>query len=266
MARGQIHSQAFPDESVAMDPQAFETQVENYGVKMVHYRAMRCPVGLADPHDVRRAHDHHVGCSLGFIYRRAGTCRVLMSGNTTDFQHLDPGLIDGSKVRVTFPRFYEDKPDRRVHVSYADRLYFAEPAVEVPDWQTLRAHETGRDRLQFPAVQIEHVIDSAGREYDPALYEVRDGDLVWLTPDRPLPGTVLTCWYLYEAFYYVDRLINQVRVAQVVDLLEGPRVERMMESALLARENVFRNSERDDLVADDKRQQPQAESGGFGPR
>ena len=262
---GKVYNPKFPLETIAFDPLAFQNAIEQYGVKFTHYRAMRCPIGVGDADDIRKSHDHHHGCSNSYLYRRVGACTILLSGNSTDAKHEDAGLLDGSSIRVTLPRFYDDQPDKRIHIAYADRFYFDGAEVEVPDWQMIPAHDTGVDRLQFPALKIEHVIDSSGREYSPTLYTVRNGDLVWTGQDRPLPGTVMTVWYLYTAFYYVSRLINQVRVAQVVDI-DGPRIERMHESCILQRENVFRSETNDPEAPDSIRKQGGPESGSFGSR
>lgn len=260
------YNDLLPSDSIAMDPQAFDTAVITHGVKMVHYRAMRCPVGLTDPDDVRRAHEHHHNCTNGFTYRKVGTLTALLTGNSGDMRLIDPGLVDGSSIRVTVPRTYDDQPDRTVHIAYADRFYLAELDTEVPDWTVIRAHETGTDHLQYPARYIEHVIDSGGREYDPSLYSVRDGNLVWLTQDRPIAGTVMTVWYLYQPHWYCSRLINEIRVAQVMDPLQGPKMERMLYSAILTRENQFRSAENDPQAPQDPRKQDSPPDGGFGSR
>lgn len=264
--KSQTFNDLLPADSVAMDPNAFDALARNHGVKMEHWRAMKCPVGMVDPDDIHRGHHHH-HCQNGFIYRKAGTITVLFTGNSTDPRIIDVGLIDGSSAQLTFPRFYDDDPTKQVYVSYADRLFFSQDVGFVPDWHTLKTSATGTDRLQFPAAQVHHVIDSNGREYDPSLYTIQQGNLVWNSNDRPEPGQVLTVWYVYKPFYYIARVLHEVRVTQIVDPLTGEaRMERMLYSAIIQRENVFRNEENDPETKDQARKQTAPESGGFGPR
>ena len=51
--------------SVSFDPDAFDDALRAQGVQYVHWRAMRCPVGLTDRYSERRVHDDHSGCSNG---------------------------------------------------------------------------------------------------------------------------------------------------------------------------------------------------------
>jgi hypothetical protein len=264
----QTFNDLLPSETIALDADAFDTALRSYGVKMVHYRAMLCPLGLTDPEDIRRSHDHHGGCSNGYLYKRAGEITILFTGNGNSPQQLDAGLIDGSTVRVTLPTQYDDS-EKPVHVAYADRFFLTEGEALVCDWHMFSAHETGIDRTQFPASQVEHIIDSDGREYDPTLYVVRDGNIHWLTQDRPRPQQVCVVWYLYQPFWYCSRILNEIRITQSIDPITMKReIRRLPYGCLLQRENTFRN-EMNDPKGDHPntmRHAESPESGGFGPR
>jgi hypothetical protein len=148
-----------PGLAVSFDPSAFDDAIRSQGVQLVHFRAMRCPVGLTDRYDQRRPHDDHSGCSNGFIYTEAGTITCLFTGVTEDQKQNDVGLLDGSTVQVTAPRFYDETTDE-VQITPFDRLYLLEDAVSVPHWQLVEAHATGRDKLSFPVVNVIDVMDA----------------------------------------------------------------------------------------------------------
>src|SRR5258706_7722296 len=91
----------FPEgETVDFDADAFDSAIQLKGVLFEHHKAMRCPVGIVDRDDtVRRPHEHHEGCSNGFIYTRAGVFQSLLTGNGLQSQFRDQGLADSSTAQ-----------------------------------------------------------------------------------------------------------------------------------------------------------------------
>ncbi len=262
--------------AVSFDPSAFDDAIRSQGVQLVHYRAMKCPVGLIDRYDSRRPHDDHSGCSNGMIYTKAGTITCLFTGASEEMKQNDVGLLDGSTVQVTAPRFYDDSTEE-VQIQYFDRLYLAEEAVTVPHFQLAEAHISGKEKLSFPVVKVMDIMDAAGRRYSPGDYSVGDGMIIW-TGSGPgfdaerNKGIIFACRFTYRPYFYVSRVIHQVRVAQVDTALERITM-RMPQQFLLSREYVFEKSDNDDEAQPDSgdpqekaRQVRGPRSGSFGPR
>lgn len=267
------------------DAEAFDDAIRDNGVTYQHFRSMRCPVGLSSIEDVRRTHDDHQGCQNGFIYTLAGEVTVLSTGNSKDSKFADPGRMDGSSMRATFPRFYDrcrpEEPEVPVRLAPFDRLFLKEDVGTVETWQLFAASGQAQDRLMFPAVCVHDLMDSRGIRYaQGADFDVAQGRVAWhpgrspgVDPKTRL-GTVLAIRYSYVPFWYVDRLEHEIRVTQRTNEISGEReVIRMPQSAQLVREHVFRGEDADPLAKNptSARQVPEpikggpTSSGGFGP-
>jgi hypothetical protein len=257
--------------SVSFDGAAFDDVVRDHGVKFVHWRSMRCPVGMIDKHSDRRPHPHHQNCSNGFVYTRAGDITGLFTSNNNKIDQNDIGGIDGGTAQVTLPREYDDS-DEEVQIAPYDRLYLAEDIITVPQQQLVEAHVTGRDRLLRPIVKVLDLLDATGKTYGPDDYSIVDGQIVWRNGGPGYDaetgrGTIYSIRYTYRPYWYVDRVIHQIRVAQVEDGVDR-RVMRMPQSFVIQREYIFEKEENDrqSPTPDSPRQMKDAGGGAFGPR
>lgn len=269
---GDIYSTDLPNAAVSFDVDAFDQALRSQGVTFIHWRAMRCPVGMIDEHDTRRVHEDHSGCSNGFLYTKAGEITCLFSGNSTQTSFGETGMMDGSTVSVTLPRHY-DNSNEPVYIAPFDRLYLSEEAIIVPDWQLVRHDPTGRDKLNFLAVAVQDLVDARGVRYSPPDFEVRQGRINWLG-NRPGVdpetgrGVIYAIRYLYRPYWYVKHLIHEVRVSQAENPYTGVReINRMPQAITLQREYVFEKNERDAQAQDQDRQVKPPDPGQrFGPR
>ena len=263
-----------PSNAVSFDAEAFDEAILSQGVTFVHYRAMRCPIGLTDPDELRRTHDHHANCSNGFIYTLGGEVTCLFIGNSSGFQFSDPGRYDGSTVTIVLPRQY-DNSAQPLDIAPFDRMYLKEEVTPVSTWHVLAAHVTGVDRLLFPAVKVIDLIDSRGRSYkqgeDFAVNKA--GNIAWYDGKGPGidpqtgKGVVYTVRFMYKPYWYVKQLVHEVRVAQTENEFGERTVTRMPQSAVIQREQHFHKEQNDQLApSPENRQHPAPASGMFGPR
>lgn len=279
-----VYQLQFASDAVSFDAAKFDEFIRSNGVTLVHWRAMRCPVGMTDPDDIRRPHDHHQNCSNGHIYTYAGKLTVGFMSNSTDARFMDAGRLDGSTVTVVLPRFYDDKPDVRVQVDTFDRMYLPlddSQDITVPAKQTFSTSATGIDKLHFPVVHVQDFVDADGARYaEGADFDVRGGQIHW-GERRPgldarlQKGKVCSVRYSYRPYWYVKSLIHEVRLATVTDeFTMERRTEQMPQACALQREFFF-EKEQHDLKAptvDPKTgiqvagQQPAPGDGIFGPR
>lgn len=269
----------------SFDVDAFDNAIRSQGVSFVHFRAMRCPVGIIDKDEQRRPHDHHAGCSNGFLYTEAGKLTALFNGNNHDNQQTTVGILADANVHVTFPRFYdkqtEVEDDVEVEIAPFDRLYLDEPRISVPHWQLVEYNQSGEDRLSFPAVSVTDLVDSRGIRYRQGEhFELTGkGHIKWTSSTRPgydvdaEKGVVYSIRYRYRPYWYVQRLIHEIRVSQVEKLVDYDgnterRIERLNMDANLQREYVFEKEDNDPQAPDPSsaRQSKSPRSGQFGPR
>ena len=261
---------------VHFDPDSFDSLISAHGLRFQHWRATRCPMGLTSIHDVRRSGECNLGCSNGFLYTYAGKVICVASGNNAKLTQYDPGLLNGSSLHITPTRYYldcEGATPRLVQLLQFDRLYFDDEAVTVPMWELVQAHEMGIDRLRFPAIQVIDLIDNKGIRYSLGDFQVIGGQIKWgskapgIDPDSG-KGRVYSVRYLYRPYYYLKDLMHELRFATTDDDVTGPGMLRMSQSAIIQREYLFENTERNSSALDpgDPRQTPGPADGGFSAR
>jgi hypothetical protein len=265
-----VYSNDLPNEAISFDIEAFDNLLRSQGVTFIHYRGTRCPVGMIDEFDTRRPHEDHEGCSNGFLYTKAGEITCLFNGNGTSTSLQDVGVVDGSTVSVTLPRFYDDSTEP-VRIAAFDRMYLSEIGISVSFWQLFRHSPSGIDKLSFPVSTVQDLIDSQGKRYFEGDFEIRaDGKLAWTAKKPGLDpetgkGLVCSVRYTYRPYWYVKQLVHEVRVTQAEDPLTGARViNRMPQAVVLQREYVFENADRDEQAKDpNDPRQAQASDGSF---
>ncbi len=238
-----------PAQGVSMDIEAFDELIRSQGVEMVHMKAQKCPIGMIDQYDIRILHDHP-NCSNGFLYNRAGNLRALFTSNNKQMQQQDVGLLDHSSASVTVPSSYDicnNSQPKTIKVVPFDRFYLADQKVTVIHWQLFNSSGNGYEKLSFPVECVEYLVDSDGKEYKENVdFDLVDGKIHWLTQNRPsyVPdlnkGQVCSIRYEYRPYYYVSRMIHEVRLTQHEHPVTGERVTVLMPQAfVLVREYVF---------------------------
>lgn len=275
---GSQYIAGFPSAQISFDTNAFDEAIRSQGITLVHWRAMRNPTGMTDKYDIRRPNETIIqdgfDISNGFIYEKAGEVTVLFTANSAQVNTHEPvGLMDPSSVSVTFPRCYDNSNERVMAVPF-DRFFLKDCESQVVTWEVVTASGTGIDRLQYPAVFVESVIDShlkkrfLGEDFD-----IVDGNIKWrpgkgidMNVDIGKPG-VYTIRYRYQAHWYLKQLIHEIRVAQVTDPMTYDRiVERMPYSAILSREYVFLADRRSENSNDPRDARVPSSGGTLGSR
>lgn len=259
--------------SNAFDVDAFDEAIRAHGVRFIHYRGMRNPVGLIDKFDSRRPDDDHSGSSNGLIYTKAGCITALFTGNSKDLRAMDGGNLNAANAQITPARTY-DCSDEPIYLAPMDKLYLEEESVMVTHQQLVDAHETGIDRLKFPALKVLDLIDASNVRYQQETdFKVISGKVHWCGPNRPGTnpetgvGRVYAVRYLYRPYWLVDRLMHEIRMAQAEHPMTGARsTVRMPQAALIQREYVFEQEKADEEAAPSVRQTRSPRDGGFGQR
>lgn len=259
----------FPSDAVSFDPDAFDLAIRTQGVEMVHYTAMPCPVGMIDPDDNFHPRGHHDGCSNGYVYTPAGTVICLFLSNSKESRGMDIGRVDSSTVTVTMPRFYEkDDPnaaDIPVQPAPFDRLYLKDEGITpVVTWEKIACSDTGIDKLRYPVINVVSLVDARNVRHSQGVdFDVVEGKIVWRPGKSPgldlksQRGVVCSVRYTYRPFWYVQRMVHEVRVGQVEDPFSGDRVVmRFPQQMVLQREHVFENAQADSKAPADARQNP----------
>ena len=94
-----------PAHQISFDTSAFDEAIASQGARLLHFEAIRCPVGLVDLGDIQRPHPDHSGCTNGFLYKKIGTVRALSTSNSKNKRDGDLGWWDGSTISGTPSRW-----------------------------------------------------------------------------------------------------------------------------------------------------------------
>lgn len=255
---------------VAFNVADFDQLLRDHGVKLIHFRAMRCPVGMKDLRDNRRPGHDHEGCSNGYIYTDAGSVIGVFTSNSDSVKSTEAGSYDSGTASVTFARHYHKELSdasalREFQCAQFDRLYLDDDAVSVSYWQLFAHHASGRDRLSFPALSVEEVIDTNGARYGASDFTVNKGQLLW-GDKQPPDGAICSVRYTYRPFWYVSDLGHEIRIVRAIAPESGQHTTvRMPIQARLVREYLFQTADQVE-GSTDPRQVQAAPTDIFGPR
>jgi len=282
MSKEHIYSD-LPSVDVAFDIEAFNEIIRSQGVKLVHYRAMRCPVGMTQMDDIRRPHPHHEGCFNGFMYEKVGCITALFTSNNKKKSLEDVGFVDFSSVQSTFPQNYDESEEKFV-VAPFDRFYLDESETKVVMWQLFQHHESGLDRMKYP-VECVHgpIVDARGEKYhENQDFTVKNGVIQWGSrrPGSEVDtgpgggngfgtdtGVVCSIRYTYKPYWYVGTIPHEIRVAQVQDGFDRKAV-RAPQMCVLHREYTSQTIEQQAEVSasEELRKVMAPMYGGFGAK
>ena len=250
---------------ISFNLNAQDSFVKSHGVSFIHYRAMPSPIGLKDRGEYRRSDSLDTIAENGFIYKKCGEFTGVILNNQKSKKPVDGGLYDTSEARLTLPRFYnEDSSEaanERIHLCPGDRIFLKNVDKEeksVVNYQRVQYNPNGSDFLQFPALCVESIVDSLGREYKEGIHfkitkgKIDFGNIKWIKgrknpgidPDTG-KGRVYSIRYRYEAHWYVTAILNELRIGRVTDNQERKET-RMPYQVLIQREYVYHQRNRGD--------------------
>jgi hypothetical protein len=262
-----------PFEAVSFDIEAFDKLIASHAVTIEVYSAMICPLGSRDADDVH-SHMGHSQCSNGFIYTKEGEVEAAFHGNESRPNFQGYGISDESTARMTIKRFYDCPRDKPVLIGHYYRIYIKDCPVSVTNSEVIEHHQSGVDRLSYPIVAVQRIMDARGQEYQEGRDFVVDAGLLrWLPNKGPGYDTKLgrgvpfSIHYTYKPFYYVKHIPHEVRVTKDIDPATGEvALQRVQYELIVQREWAFHNEGRKEREKATDRDVPAPRSGSFGPR
>lgn len=248
-----VQNISFPSAtSVAFDLQAFLDAINAHGLRFIHYRGMRNPVGIIDKYDSRRPNLDTPLAVNGMYYTKGGLVVGLCLGNTKETKSSDSGIVDSSTAQFTPLSEYVDT-GKRVFLAPYDRLYLEEETVLVSRHELVEASPTGVDKPKFPPIEVLDCVDSRGNVYHQCSdFDVTPHGYIEWKDRRPGQeidtgkGVVYSIRYVYRPYWYVARLIHEIRMVQQVEYMTGERkMFQAPQSALIQREFFFEDEAAD---------------------
>lgn len=238
--------------------EAQDNFAKSRGVIFEHWSAIPSPIGLKDRGDYRRSDSLDTISENGFIYKKTGEFVGTIIGNGHQNQFgsvVEGGIYDDSTGRIVIPRFYncpEKGKEKEISLLPGDRIYAKNLKLDVENRQRAQYNPKGSDFLQFPAKCVTQLIDSQGLEYEEGKHFKLDknGNVKWIAgaknpgidPETG-KGRIYSIRYRYLAFWYIQQLINEIRITNTDTAEEAAR---MPYHAVVQREYVYHNRTRGD--------------------
>lgn len=237
--------------------------VAGLGVEYLHYKAMPSPIGKKDRGDYRRSDGTDTITSNGMVYKCAGKFRGAMTDNSRQKKTGGAGTLDPAEGLLVMPRFYEPagqpcEPGAhgdRIYLMPGDRLYIADPTVDnlVSNAHSMDYEPTNDNVPMFPIVRLElPILDSQNEEFIENIdYSItKEGNVRWIAGGRNPgidpqtgKGRIYSVRYLYKSYWYVAKLLKEVRITNVTE--DGERKpERAAYHPLVQREYLYHNQNR----------------------
>lgn len=243
--------------------EAQEQFAKSRGVIFEHWSAIPSPIGLKDRGDYRRPDSLDTISENGFIYKKVGEFIGTIIGNSHQNQFngaAEAGIYDNSTGRIVIPKFYNgDKKKKEISLLPGDRIYAKNIELKVENYQRVQFRPKSSDYLQFPAKCVSQLTDSQGIEYAEGRHfkVTKDGNIKWLSgaknpgidPETG-KGRIYSVRYQYTAFWYIQQLINEIRITNT-DTAED--AARLPYHAVIQREYVYHNRNRGDKVDTNKK-------------
>jgi hypothetical protein len=242
--------------SIGFTLEAHEQFAKDRGVIFEHYAAIPSTIGQIDRGDIRRPDALDTISENGYIYRKVGEFVGTILGNSAKHDHVEGGIMDSSTARLVLPKFYNEdcgpSAGQEIALLPGDRVYAKSIELRVPNYQKGEYRPKGSDYLQFPAKCVQMLQDSRGIDYTEGVhFKINDiGNIDWIDgksnpgidPDTG-KGRIYGIRYMYVAFWYIQQLVNEIRVTNTGD---ASTPARLPYQAVIQREYVFHNKNRGD--------------------
>ncbi len=233
--------------NIGFNLDAQDNFVKNRGIKFEHWMAMPSPIGLKDRGEYRRSDALDTISSNGFIYKKVGEFTGALVSNSRQDHNIDAGVFDVSGARIVLPRYYDCGTKKEISMLPGDRVYAKGVELKVGNYQRVEHSTSKLDILQFPVKNVEFCMDSLGNEFKCGKdFKVdKNGNIKWvdgkknpgIDPDTG-KGRVYSIRYDYLAFWYVDSIINEIRITNSED---ATKPSRMPYHVSIQREYVYHN-------------------------
>lgn len=227
-----------------------EQFAKDKGIIFEHYAAIPSTIGQKDRGDLRRPDTLDTISENGFIYRKVGEFVGTILGNSKNHNHTEGGILDTSTARLVLPKYYNEdcaSAGKEIALLPGDRIYAKAIEIRVPNYQKVEYKPTYVDYLQFPAKEVIMLQDSNGIDYVEGRHFKIDsnGNICWIDGQKNPgidpetgKGRLYGIRYSYIAFWYVQQLINEVRMTNTSD---SSAPSRLPYHVVIQREYVYHN-------------------------
>ena len=240
--------------NIGFNLESQETFVNEHGIILEHWAAIPSTIGQIDRGDLRRPDSLDTIAENGFIYKKVGEFVGTILGNSKKNKHEIGGIMDNSVARLVMPKFYSESCGKHKEIALlpGDRLYAKQIELKVPNYQKVEFKPKATDTLQFPAKCVNFLTDSNKIEYTEGVeFMLTDeGDIKWIDgksnpgiDPNTGKGRLYGVRYMYVAFWYVESLVNEIRVTNTGD---AKTPARLPYHAIIQREYVYHQKARGD--------------------
>jgi hypothetical protein len=221
-----------PDEAqmyVGLNGRNFEADINNRGIIMIHAKPMPCP----NVNDVDSP-DHSPSCNKcenGMIYYGHKECKVIFMGNSNSRNFTMQGSMDIDSATFIVPTTYLDGTP--LDVQFYDRFMCPLEDFKIRYYQRVEYSQTMKDRLHFPAVAVDKIIDGTIEYKEGIDFKIEEGYIRWISggncPGYDInldKGRVYSINYYTLPVFSVTSLPHQLRTAIEMDKDGNPFYKR----------------------------------------
>jgi hypothetical protein len=246
-----------------LSPEIFEQFINAQGVRMIHSRPVPCPY----VHDLTQP-DHQPACNQcfnGFLYYHPTEFVGAYMASNLERRFGMNGTWDLDQAQIIIP--VHDLKGEILDVQYFDQILLPDAPL-VRYYQRVEHSQSGIDRLQFPAVVVDFLIDNQGKRYRPDIdFVVKDGRIHWIgdqpgwdpTLDR---GQIFSVNYYTRPVFTVLQLPHHLRLAQTRSEIGQPNIQARFPQLAVVRKD-FIPFDQADFTGEPDRPEPRV--GSFGP-
>ena len=215
--------------NIGLNGEVYENQIRHNGILMVHAKPMPCPNVV----DINSG-DHSPNCNLcdnGMVYYGHKECKVMFVGNSNQRSFTMQGSQDIDSASMIVPTKYLDGSD--LDVQFADRFICPLVGFKIRYYQRVEYSQTMKDRLHFPAIDVDMVFDGTTQYKKDVDFTIEEGHIRWIHSGRnPGYDMALDRGRVYSINYYtlpifsVIHLPHQLRTSIELDKEGQPNYKR----------------------------------------
>jgi len=251
-----------PWTAVKMDIFANNNLIAQNGVLCMHYASVPDVINQRVEGDLRDSFDQMDDYQFennvvfkrenGHIYIQKKPVFIILTNNSTDLINTPSGLYGNSGAYATVNRWYQNT-NETVHISQFDKMVPCSSENEIIGTakQKFRHNNTGVDRLNFPIVDIEFLVDSDGKFYQKNVdFDIIDGVIKWKGHNRPGndpvtgKGKICSARFQYKRYFYIKMVPHDFRSTPVINSMGQAQVKRGPMQAVLQADEIFLNEKR----------------------
>lgn len=241
VSRTNEYDAKFP--TVAPSAQKFNAMLAQYGIRLLHEKAVPCPNYLGP----LSQQQHDINCPLcenSMIHYDGREIFGYFSTNEMVRNYLHGGFWERGSALLTVPSYYANDVNDQVYISFYDRFTLLD--FEDRFYEVIHKSDGNGDKLKFKAIKVELLRTKSTQYYQDRHFKIdSDGNILWLTDERPGKdlntgyGELFTISYFHRPVYRVVEMLHEGRFSQTAFKLPVRQPMRLPQQMMVRKDFVI---------------------------